>query len=64
MYMFTPIMETVVSSEKFVDFYKTAWRQSSEDASYYVLLAGNVLVPRPGKTGVAEVSRLFSDMFK
>jgi hypothetical protein len=63
-YIFTPVMERAVSSETFVDFYKTAWLQSSEYVSYYVLLAGNVLVPRSGKTGVAEVTRLVSDMFK
>ena len=63
-YISTPITETAVSCETFVDFYKTAWCQSSEDVSYYVLLAGNVLVPRSGKTGVTEVTRLVSDMFK
>ena len=38
-HIFTLIMETAVSYETFVDFHKTAWRQSSDDASYYVLLA-------------------------
>ena len=57
-YISTPIMETAVSSETFVDFYKPAWHQSSKDVSYYVLLTANVLVPRSGKTGVAEVTRL------
>lgn len=63
-YIFTQIMETVVSTQAFVDFYNTTWRQSSESVSYYVLLAGNVLVPRSGKTGDTEVTRLISDMFK
>ena len=44
-------MDSAASSGTFVDFYKTAWRQSSEDASYYVLLAGNVLVHGVEKPG-------------